>query len=713
MQIHKLDEAIAVWEDILTHPDFKTHKSRWAVLNDSAIAFFERYEARRNIKDLEQALSHWQILKKEVPSSSNDFAGVLVGLGAAFCSYYQHTGKNEFLDKAIKVYQEVNLSEAVVPMFYFNFGFALRTRYLRDGNLTDLYNAIEAYQKSIEITRKNPSDILSLFKTLNNLGNVQRDIYTLTLDLKVLENAIASFEEAVDLGRKHFPYESAMCLTNLGTVFRHHYVHTLHSTDIQKAISAFKEAVRLTAPDSHNLHALLNNLGMGYLTQFEITQEDRTNLEKAIDAFRQAIDLIPTDLYSGDQANYYVNLGNALIARYSIYRQVITLDPVILERDDLKEARNAFKTASQKGLLVATSQTLRGAIIWMQFDFLAKNWTEVEQAYNFVYKASRKLFKIQLIREDKELWLKDIQGLAAHAAYALAKMNKLTKAVVTLERGLAQLLSEALERKRPDSYTPEFTDIVTAVKDSVLVYLTATKAGGLALIVNENGKVTPVWLSEVTEETLQQTLDNYLRAYKDLLTHPKEDTYHQQWLNTLETTTKLLWKQVLAPLIQALPKSAQITLIPVGRLGLLPLHAAWTEDNNMPTGKRYALDELTISYAPNARSLTEARKVAQRVKADHMLVVNDPQPVKAPSLSNLEDEVRTVVATFAQHQIFKHEAATRQAILDDLTNWTVLHFACHGIAKLDKPLESALIMANNEPLTVKDFLDLRLNGVRL
>jgi len=125
------------------------------------------------------------------------------------------------------------------------------------------------------------------------------------------------------------------------------------------------------------------------------------------------------------------------------------------------------------------------------------------------------------------------------------------------------------------------------------------------------------------------------------------------------------------------------------------------------------LDALTISYAPNARSLIEARKVAHRVTVDHLLAIDEPKPVTALPLPSSEYEVQTVVAKFAQHQIFKHEAATRQAILDTLAHCTVLHFSCHGFANLNKPLESGLIMANNESLTVKDFLDLRLNGVRL
>ncbi|MCP3896649.1 CHAT domain-containing protein, partial [Moraxella sp.] len=176
---------------------------------------------------------------------------------------------------------------------------------------------------------------------------------------------------------------------------------------------------------------------------------------------------------------------------------------------------------------------------------------------------------------------------------------------------------------------PEFVDIVAAAKGANLVYLAVTKAGGLALFVNEKGEITPVWLPELTEETLLETLENeeapysaYLQRYDDWRTHPKEHDYIKKWHESLKNTTELLWQNIMAPVVDALPKSATVTLIPVGLLGLLPLHAAWRLEGGV---KRYALDELTISYAPNARSLTQARKVAHRVTADRMLAIDEPK----------------------------------------------------------------------------------------
>jgi hypothetical protein len=63
-------------------------------------------------------------------------------------------------------------------------------------------------------------------------------------------------------------------------------------------------------------------------------------------------------------------------------------------------------------------------------------------------------------------------------------------------------------------------------------------------------------------------------------------------------------------------------LIPHELLGLLPLHAAWTEQHGRPV---YALDY--VAFAPSARLLTHARQLAQVVPAELLLAVDEPRLV--------------------------------------------------------------------------------------
>jgi CHAT domain-containing protein len=747
-------------------------------LNSLGNGLINRYARLGELNDLQEALKVSQQAVKLTPDNSPNFPMYLNNQGNGLINRYARLGKLNDLQEALKVYQQAvkltpdNLPD--LPMYLNNQGNGLINRYARLGEINDLQEALKVYQQAVKLTPDNSPDLPSFF---NNLGSSLRDRYVRLSELNDLQEAITVFQQAVKLTPNNSP-NLPVSLNNLGTGLRDRYARLYELNDLQEAIKVSQQAVKLTPDKSPDFPSLLNNLGTGLSNRYARLGE-LNDLQEAIKNYKKVVKLTPDN--SPDFPSSLNNLGTGLSDRYQRLGDL----------NDLSEAITNYQQGAKRGLEVALEIGLGTARNWLRWAFDREAWSEVIDAYQYAYQAGTQLVKTQLTREHQTAFLKDSQGLAAHAAYAFAKNHQFTDAVVTLERGLAQLLSEALARDRADLeqlkiqehndlydryqqavndwheaqqfaktfehptdeqsekiyhhfrtarealdntitairqvdgyanflMAPEFADIVAAVKSSILVYLVVTKAGGLVLIVNENEKITPVWLPELTEESLEHTLANmeppdtgYLRAYNDWLTHPKESTYHQQWLTSLESTTQLLWEQVMVPLIQALPKSAQVTLIPVGQLGLLPFHAAWTEDNNTPTGKRYALDELTISYAPNARSLTEARKVAHRVAADHLLAVDEPKPVKESPLPSSEYEVQTVIANFAQHHIFKHEAATRQAILNALANCTVLHFSCHGVANLNKPLESALIMANNEPLTVKDFLDLRLNGVRL
>jgi CHAT domain-containing protein len=79
--------------------------------------------------------------------------------------------------------------------------------------------------------------------------------------------------------------------------------------------------------------------------------------------------------------------------------------------------------------------------------------------------------------------------------------------------------------------------------------------------------------------------------------------------------------------------------------------------------------------------------------------------------------VEAVAALFpddARRQLQEHQAL-RTAVLEALPGANYLHFACHGTFDLDEPLASALMLAGEERLTLRDLLDgdLDLSMVRL
>jgi CHAT domain-containing protein/tetratricopeptide (TPR) repeat protein len=772
-------------------------------LNSLGSVLKSRYDQTGVLKDLERAIGMWSQAKQKSCRQSPDYAMYCNNLGIGFNTLYDYTGSHEDLEKAITAYDQAAkntpLDSIDLPACINNLGSGLSRRYSLTGKLEDLQQAIEAFQKVIQKTPQSSKDLNNYF---NNLANVFQIRYTRTGSLDDLQQAIEAYSQAIE----NAPPETTdlpLYLINLGSSLGDRYIITGNMDDLQRSIAMCEEAVQCTSHNSPSLPgflntlsnvihdryndsgvfedleraialyeqalqkvdenapvlpALLNNLGTGLSDRYLHTGELK-DLEESVAMFEQAIQ--KTAKGSPDLPMYLNSLAFALHDRYAR-----TQNPA-----DFQQAITYYEQAAQQGIVVSVQEALRSVRNWFTWAFTRQSWQEIEQAHRYAQQASEQLFKIQLLRYDKEIWLRETQGLAVQAAYALAKNNKLQQAVVALESGLARLLSEALARDRADleqlniiGHTdlydryqqvvgkwhfltqqpeinqdalratrdeldatisaiqqipsfeqflkpPTFATIQQAAQDTTLVYILATEAGGLALLVRE--EIIPVWLPALTDTELHNLLNNeektgYLDIYFNRANNP------EVWHNALDTTTEWLWRIIMAPIIDVLPPQAKMTLIPVGLLALLPLHAAWTADTSKPTGKRYVLDDLSITYAPNALALTKAKSIVDNISSETLLAIDEPQPVQADSLPNSQYEVKTIATQFENANILEHNAASRTAVLDSLpNNRTVLHFSCHGRAYLNEPLRSGLLMSHHEEMTLEDILNLRLQGVRL
>lgn len=441
---------------------------------------------------------------------------------------------------------------------------------------------------------------------------------------------------------------------------------------------------------------------------------------------------------------------------------------------------------------------------------MRQSWEEANEAYDYALKAIEGLIRGQLLRSSKETWLSKAQDLPTRAAYALARTDDVRGAVEFIERGRAQLLSEALERNRSDLerlsklgyeevylgykeasagwrqagirekgalelpartilgdvdiqqaarakldtaidairkvpgyeeflLPPSYEQIAFAARDAPLVYLIATPAGGLALIVlasdAENPTVLPVWLEALSDKLLREklfegsdteTVGGYLGCY---LRRRENNQAWIRWQTVLEETTGWLWEVLMGTLIEAMrphldiPSSEHsiaplVTLIPTGLLGILPLHAAWTADVFKTGGRRYALDDIAFRYAPNARTIRAALALAQEIEPDRLLLFVDPQRHDAPELLAANDEARAILSywTIEKRRTRWKAAATHQALKGDLlSGCTVFHFAGHAVAGWNDPAQGGLFLANtghesagDQRFTIRELQAMRL-----
>jgi len=121
--VQALEQAVAAWERILSHPDFVTANEdfRLVVLNDSATTYLHRYWITGVLKDLNRALSTWEKVLAKTPNHSPDLPSRLSNLGVALRARHARTGDTKDLERAIKTFQKAvklspdNLSDFAMP----------------------------------------------------------------------------------------------------------------------------------------------------------------------------------------------------------------------------------------------------------------------------------------------------------------------------------------------------------------------------------------------------------------------------------------------------------------------------------------------------------------------------------------------------------------------------------------------------------------------
>jgi len=389
-------------------------------------------------------------------------------------------------------------------------------------------------------------------------------------------------------------------------------------------------------------------------------------------------------------------------------------------------------------------------------------------------------------------------------------------------RNLRQTVT-AIRAETPDFLPrPSFDPIRAAAQSGPLVYLLATEAGGLALIVHGDYAATPLpggfgACGKVSDRVEALWLDDLRSTEVDAILYDAEDEGQGRYLRgaaggdpvalaaSLDRALPLLGERLAQPLAARLavtwPQGTPVTLIASSNLGLLPLHAApvTLDSHTAPLGEFFA-----VRYAPSATALHHASSRAGQAAAPRVAGVGNPLPslqtgrwaqqqvatllpalqaldtssylaaapddlsaverhnalrehwqrtlarlaatatmnpddlVRAghlyvdlisllvrfnemalllpmvelaqrlpPSLEAAEAEaysVRALAGAQRSDLLFTH-AATAPALWERLPGATWLHLACHGRFDVREPLDSALLLAENTQITLRDLLD--------
>jgi CHAT domain-containing protein len=172
----------------------------------------------------------------------------------------------------------------------------------------------------------------------------------------------------------------------------------------------------------------------------------------------------------------------------------------------------------------------------------------------------------------------------------------------------------------------------------------------------------------------------------------------------IERSAKSLTAALLEPFAELIRQHPHLIIVPHGAAHILPFQA-------LPFDGEALAVSHTISYLPSASARQFLKQSESQPVADRILAVGNP----TKDLREAAKEALYVASLFDQSVALVEDEATAQAVLKRITSHSLLHFATHGKLSEDAPLNSSILLANGEELTVYELmgLDLRANLVVL
>jgi hypothetical protein len=296
---------------------------------------------------------------------------------------------------------------------------------------------------------------------------------------------------------------------------------------------------------------------------------------------------------------------------------------------------------------------------------------------------------------------------------------------IGLRHDVLAALSEKSDILDPPSLA-EIRHALTTLDADALVYLvptTSTGQPGWAVIAPADGPPSYLALPHLLVDD-EYDVERYLSALSNRdLAPPSRQT---RLVDSLEALCGWAWRAAVGPIVETylptLPTPAtgrpyRLVLVPMGKLALIPWHAARRRDG------RYAVADVAFSLAPSARLLCRSAALATVPPIPVGLVVGDP---------DTGDERQRLVAArieaYAIHQAFYRggryvgtradgspsPAGTGTA--EEVRRWltdtrlsagAMLHLACHGVTDTDSgDATSYLVLADGERLTAEEIVQL-------
>ncbi|KIJ48883.1 hypothetical protein M422DRAFT_161997 [Sphaerobolus stellatus SS14] len=723
----KIEEAVQLTPD--GHPD---KPSRLTNLGNSLLT---RFVQLGDMTDLNQSsVLKFQEAVQLTPDDHPDKPSSLNNLGNSIHTRFQQLGDmNDLTQSVLKFQEAVQLTpdgHPSKPSMLTNLGLSLLTRFEQLGDMTDLNCSILKKQEAVQLT---PDGHTEKPSRLNNLGLSLLRRFQRLGNMTDLNQSVLKFQGAVQITPDDHPGKPSL-LNNLGRSLLRRFERLGDMNDLnQSSILKFQEAVQLT-PDGHpGKPSLLNNLGFSLLTRFQHTQshEDMVNASSVYSSAAHAeygtpfarltaarfwaacLHLSPSSSPSAILAPYHIAipllsqmawLGSSLPDRH---HQIMQAGNVVLE---------AAAAAQKFGDPIQAVEWLEQgrSVIWGQLLQLRTPLDDLDmQEPELSQQLKLNSFQLEMAASTDMQNIMPLKKDMAQHGYELAVERSQLLNKIRMCPGFERFL---LPR--------HITELTPAASYGPIVILNYSLQDNMcyALILHPNvlDNVLPLRLelfpalrAQVLYDRLQKLLHEHGRTISQ--NGPSESALGQEFKAILAD----LWERVVKPVLNALAPmnpSAKVKphlwWCPTGLLSFLPLHAAGLYHNNAPLGSKLS-DFVISSYTPTLSALldrvTSLQPQPQRMPK--LLAIAQPSSISQISLPGTLTEIKEIeqaVKGVLTIKTLVEGNATLDKVVEELKTATWVHFACHGVQNPTHPLKSALLLADNDRLTLAKLASLKM-----
>lgn len=706
------------------------HPLRPGRLQNRANALSLRYELSGDADDVHCAVADLREAVATTPALSPGLHGYLDNLGNSLRKLYAREGDLVILDEALGAYwQAVTRTpegHPDLPNFLNNLGTGYKDRFYRTKDKGDFDEALRLFERAVELARPGaPGYVLSLA----NLGTALRTKFLYTRQLPDLNRAVDVLRRVVDNAPDE-PVKRAGFLSGLGGALLTRAETNRDLGDLEEAERLLRRSVSLVPEGSPEMVVALNNLAYGLALHYDLTR-DADVLEVARNTSERACRVsLDSGMDPQEGLRCARSWGNwefghgAWAEAVRAYGYAERISERLLRTQLFRGGKEAWLADIQgiparAAFALAETGNLPGAVTVLERG-RARLLTEAHDRDRADLERLRESGREDLYaryRSTVGRWAALLDLASAPSEARSAGSPDPTDMIEALRAASRELDAVTEEVHGVPGYElfrlpASFEEILGVARHAPLVYLATTPAGSLALGVTADG-VEAEWL-DVTEQELNDLLmelgpeggpngephmsplvGGYVYAQVVDPRHLGE---------ALEKILPVLGERIMATVAERLRSAdaSEVTLIPNGQLGSVPLHAAGYEVDGRSV---CFLDEFDVSYAPTARSLGVARRSLAHGPVEPYLVgVGNPLPTSGDPLRWAEFELEAIAGLFGGARPLYGRAATKAALEGAMNDATHLHFACHGYFDIAHPPNSGLILADDEELTLAELL---------